>query len=326
MLEYQADIFENEADSIENFCAGFESIINQYQRNGAQVQIGGCEAYTTSIMKTNGLNWDATQGFEGFLGDGIKKIYEMIKNFFKGIWNFFFGPSKAAQTAKADADEIESILKDGGFKKALDESLENADKSFNIAMDKIRSKSEDLDKLESDLKKDREASKMLDNAVNRIGALFSIKSDKGYDNPGKYQEEMDKFKTTLNELLPGVNTFAAYSNLLSAFNSLGFSAIGTKYNHSRTKAIEELAEKGKVILGNSESALKELERAVDGIRHQAEKEKSRDREYKAQQALRLINIALRRVAHIMTVLAKNLKIIKEQMAIIKSLNVFGHHR
>lgn len=323
MLEYQEELINNEADHIENFCAGFESIISQYLNKGTQVEIGGCEAYTTTIMKANNLNWDATQGLEGFLGDGIKKIYEMIKNFFKGIWNFFFGPSKAAQTAKNDADEISEILKDSGFRSSLDESLKNSNLSFDLAMNKAKTKTTTLDQLESDLKKDREASKMIDNAAIRIDNMFSFGTKAKGDTKGKYADELSNFNSTLNDLLGTGYSFPTYKKLLEGFGKLAQESISLKYQSTRAESIITITKIGKDTLGLAENALKELERSVEAVRHKAEKEKTRDTEYKAQQALRLINMAIRRVAHIMTVFAKNLKIIKEQMKIIKDINVFG---
>lgn len=323
MLEYQEDIINNEAQHIENFCAGFESIIVQYRNNGTQVEIGGCEAYTTTVMKANDLNWDATKGLEGFLGDGIKKIYEMIKNFFKGIWNFFFGSSKVVSDAKKNADDIETILKDSNFKRSLNESLANASLSMDLAMQKARRNGTNLDQLEADLKKDREASKMIDNAVGRIGAVFSYKIETEHANAGKYRDELDKFGNTMLELLGTSYSYSAYRKLSEGFSEISLATIRTNYSTTRAEGIVALVAAAKVALVNSESALKELERTVEGIRHKAEKEKTRDTEYKAQQALRLVNLAMRRTAHILTVLAKNIKIINEQTEIIKKVGVFA---
>lgn len=323
MLEYQEQIFDNDGQHIENFCAGFESIIDQYLNKGTQVEIGGCESYTTAVMKANDLNWDATKGLEGFLGDGIKKIYEMIKNFFKGIWNFFFGSSKVVSDAKKNADDIETILKDSKFKRSLDESLATSSMSFDQAMNKARRNGASLDELEADLKKDREASKMIDNAVNRITGVFSYKNEPDQANAGKYRDELDKFGSVMLELLGPMYSYTSYNKLATSFGDVSLATIGTRYNSLRAESIVGLVAAAKVALVNSESALKELERTVEGIRHKAEKEKTRDTEYKAQQALRLVNLAMRRTAHILTVLAKNIKIINEQTEIIKKIGVFA---
>lgn len=102
------DFIEQDSAHIESFINGFESIIKQKSRNGF-VDIGGCETYTTGVMLANGVKFqDTYDGFENFIAEGIKKLWEMVSSFFKGIWNFFFGSDKKLENAKKDAKEIPS--------------------------------------------------------------------------------------------------------------------------------------------------------------------------------------------------------------------------
>ena len=92
---------------------------------------------------------------------------------------------------------------------------------------------------------------------------------------------------------------------------------------TRIQGIDNVSKGAAELFNYAENALKEIERAVEQIRNKAERSKDHEVEYKAQQALRLTNMATRRIAHILTVIGKNLKIIKEQMEIIDKVNVFG---
>lgn len=86
----EEDIIESDLQHIDNFVEGFESIINQYRSKG-MVNYSGCESYTIGIMKANSLTTNVYSGFENFITDGIKKLWEMIKNMCKSIYQFFFG-------------------------------------------------------------------------------------------------------------------------------------------------------------------------------------------------------------------------------------------
>ena len=86
----EEDVIESDLQHIDNFVEGFESIINQYRSKG-MVNYSGFESYTIGVMKANSLTTNVYNGFENFITDGIKKLWEMIKNMCKSIYQFFFG-------------------------------------------------------------------------------------------------------------------------------------------------------------------------------------------------------------------------------------------
>lgn len=113
---------ESDHQHIMSFIDGFESMIKQYRENGS-VNIGGMEGYSVGVLRANSLQYDVTKGFENFIVDGIKKLCEMISDFFKAIWNFFFGSDKKA--AKAEEDAKETKVKVSKVKKAVNETPSN---------------------------------------------------------------------------------------------------------------------------------------------------------------------------------------------------------
>lgn len=319
MIEYQAEVFENEGQHIDNFCAGFESIIDQYVNKGTQVVISGCESYTTSVMKANGLTPDTTGGLENFITDGLKKIYEMIKNFFKGIWNFFFGPSKTAQNAKKDAEEISDILKDTSFKKKFEEDMKEYAPLFTVDFKTERSNSNVWDKFNADQKKDIESYKLIDNAVNRLKQYFDLHKEAGKGISSAARTDLNKYRTKMTELLGGdAPKFTDYDKMMGSITAIQVDVANLKYNMGLANGFTSMVNEAKKAMELAERTFKEFERSVELIKHKAERQKNRDVEYAAQQALRLTNIAMQRSAHVLSVLARNLKIVKEQMDDIKS--------
>lgn len=94
MFDTFEDQLTNESEHIRSFVDGFESIAQQYRCNGA-VQIGGCEAYAGGVFSASGMETMPVQGgFENFVTNGLKKLYEMVKAFLAGVWNFFFGKTR----------------------------------------------------------------------------------------------------------------------------------------------------------------------------------------------------------------------------------------
>lgn len=84
------EIFEEENEHFSKVIEGVESIIKQF-RSGNQVQIGGCEAYAVGALKADNLQWDIHKGYEGFISDAAKKLYEMVTQMLKRIREYFFG-------------------------------------------------------------------------------------------------------------------------------------------------------------------------------------------------------------------------------------------
>lgn len=96
---------EQEHAHIVNFINGFESIIKQNTFKH-YIEVGGVESYTVGVMTAEGTAVNLITGAENFISDGVKKLWEMVSNFFKGIWNFFFGSEKKADQAVKQTEEI----------------------------------------------------------------------------------------------------------------------------------------------------------------------------------------------------------------------------
>lgn len=301
------DFIEQDSAHIESFINGFESIIKQKSRNGF-VDIGGCETYTTGVMLANGVKFqDTYDGFENFIAEGIKKLWEMVSSFFKGIWNFFFGSEKTAAKSKVDADDLLKTLKEHG--NIIDKSL---GKNYT-----------DLDKLSGDLKKDAEASKLIDNAVKRIEKVLSYSPISKDSNNGHFIGRFRDYQKNMVGLIGNDFPRAATDKLARRFGDLTVAAVDTRFNQTRASSIVEMIELLKPIITEAEDTLKEIDRTVQIIKNKAERANSHQEEYKAQQALRLTNMAMRGIAHILAVVCKNVKIIKDQSKIIADLNVMG---
>lgn len=103
------EIFEAENEHLSKMVDGVESIINQFT-SGSMVQIGGVEAYSIGVMKADNLQWDIHRGYEGFISDAAKKLYEMIANMLKAIKAYFFGGGEGDDklTMKEDGDAIKA--------------------------------------------------------------------------------------------------------------------------------------------------------------------------------------------------------------------------
>lgn len=98
---------ENESEHIRSFVNGFESIAQQF-RCGSKMQIGGCESYAVGVLSASGLQSIPVQGgFENFVVNGLKKLFEMIKSFLSRIWNFFFGKTRWAIETKTNIKTAE---------------------------------------------------------------------------------------------------------------------------------------------------------------------------------------------------------------------------
>lgn len=94
MFETFEEVTKNESEHIRSFVNGFESITQQF-RCGDKMEIGGCEAYAVGVFSASGMPTIPAQGgFENFVVNGIKKLYEMVKTFLAGVWNFFFGKTR----------------------------------------------------------------------------------------------------------------------------------------------------------------------------------------------------------------------------------------
>lgn len=108
------EVFEAENEHFTKVVEGVESIIKQF-RSGAQVQIGGCEAYAVGALKAEGMQWDIHKGYEGFISDAAKKLYEMVTNMLKRIRDYFFGEGSGedkmsmAEDASAVEDKEKAI-------------------------------------------------------------------------------------------------------------------------------------------------------------------------------------------------------------------------
>lgn len=99
MSEYT--FIQEDNELINNFCAGFESLLDTRHSPN---QFVGNEGVCYWLMKASELETHA--GKENFLVDGIKKFWDMIVNSLKAVKNFFFGENKK-KTEKA----IESLNK-----------------------------------------------------------------------------------------------------------------------------------------------------------------------------------------------------------------------
>lgn len=108
------EVFEQENEHFAKVVEGVESIIKQF-RSGAQVQINGSEAYAIGAMKADNMQWDIHKGYEGFISDAAKKLYELVTNMLKRIRDYFFGEGTGedkmsmAEDAAAVADKEKAI-------------------------------------------------------------------------------------------------------------------------------------------------------------------------------------------------------------------------
>lgn len=107
MFETFEEATKNESEHIRSFVNGFESMTLQF-RCGSEMEIGGCEAYAVGVFSASGMPTVPVQGgFENFVVNGLKKLYEMVKAFLAGVWNFFFGKTRWAIETKTNIKTAE---------------------------------------------------------------------------------------------------------------------------------------------------------------------------------------------------------------------------
>lgn len=99
---------EQEHGHIVSFINGFESIVKQHQFKH-YVEVGGVESYAIGVMRAEGESVDLIIGAENFISNGIKKLWEMVSNFSKSVWAYFFGSEKKAETAVKETEEIKKV-------------------------------------------------------------------------------------------------------------------------------------------------------------------------------------------------------------------------
>ena len=110
---------DQEHSHIVSFINGFESIVKQHQLKH-YVDVGGVESYTIGVMRAEGESVDLVIGTENFISNGIKKLWEMVSNFSKSVWAYFFGSEKKAETAVKETEEIKKVS--AGVKTAVNSS------------------------------------------------------------------------------------------------------------------------------------------------------------------------------------------------------------
>ena len=99
---------DQEHSHIVSFINGFESIVKQHQLKH-YVDVGGVESYTIGVMRAEGESVDLVIGTENFISNGIKKLWEMVSNFSKSVWAYFFGSEKKADTAVKETEQIKKV-------------------------------------------------------------------------------------------------------------------------------------------------------------------------------------------------------------------------
>lgn len=99
---------EQEHGHIVSFINGFESIVKQHQFKH-YVDVGGVESYAVGVMRAEGVSVDLITGAENFISNGIKKLWEMVSNFAKNVWGYFFGSEKKAETAVKEAEDVKKV-------------------------------------------------------------------------------------------------------------------------------------------------------------------------------------------------------------------------
>ena len=110
-IDPNVEEFDSTAELIENFVEGFESIVTQFRNNG-KVNNHGFESLTIGVLRANGMQWNVEAGLENFITASAKKIYDMIVNFFKSIYNFLFGKEKKIDETQKNFDQIKNKLND----------------------------------------------------------------------------------------------------------------------------------------------------------------------------------------------------------------------
>lgn len=107
MFETFEEVTQSESEHIRSFVQGFESISQQF-RCGSKMEIGGCEAYAVGVFSASGMeSIPVVGGFENFVTNGLKKLYEMVKAFLAGVWNFFFGKTRLGVETKTNIKTAE---------------------------------------------------------------------------------------------------------------------------------------------------------------------------------------------------------------------------
>lgn len=170
---------ELENDHVMNFLNGFESIVKQAKYRGI-AEIGGCETYTVGVMRAEGIGWSGISGQENFISESVKKLWEMVNNFFKGVWNFFFSAEKVADKAEEKAKETVKIA----------DKVESAVSKISDTPPKETSATKHYSNIEAINKKSAEISKHLLEIVRYVG-----------DSDGKYLADCaTNLKGASNEL------------------------------------------------------------------------------------------------------------------------------
>ena len=133
-MDEMFDFIDSDAEHIEKFVSGFESIIAQYTDNGL-VGFAGNESYAVGVLKASSAHFNIHKGFENFITDGAKKIYDMIVSFFKSIYEFLFGKEKKIEGTQKNFDKVKDKLSD---KEALDFDNKDLDSVAGRKVVKLR--------------------------------------------------------------------------------------------------------------------------------------------------------------------------------------------
>lgn len=247
----ESNFIDSESDHIINFINGFESMISQYRERGDIYDQTGFESYTKGVMRANNLPLTPNAGFENFVTKGLSKLWEMVKNFFKNVFGFFFGKENKAKKIEENNKEIKDKMgssekvgisitvpkKEGeseeDFEKRKKEALEDYAKKLSAASSKIKppkmDKSEGL-KIPESIKENKEEIPIID-VVKDVMHKLSVKYVDFFMNSLGSFKGIEIDSNTLNIT---VNGSATLDSLLK-FN-VQYSELGT----SVTKALNNL--------------------------------------------------------------------------------------
>lgn len=113
-MEFQNIMQDDEL--VQNFCAGFESLI---KTNHAPHQFVGFESFCHYALKADDL--DTHVGSEGFIKDVFVKFWNMIVRAYKAVKNFFFGDSEKKVKNAEDEIKKDPVIFNSGISATTDE-------------------------------------------------------------------------------------------------------------------------------------------------------------------------------------------------------------
>lgn len=139
---------------VELVVQGLLDTINGHESYG----LSGAQQYLQATLAAAGMLRPAevagNEGFVSAIGDGIRKTWEYIKNFFKGIYNAIFKKKvkDSNEQVKTEIKKTEEVIKQAEKKPSNDEETQKILKAFWKRVDEVKAK-DAKEKLEAEMEK-----------------------------------------------------------------------------------------------------------------------------------------------------------------------------